>query len=153
MFLPPSRIVSHPKDQKHPELYPLISPPGRPLALGGGRILIPVFIRAPPTLAVYDVAHCLPLGGVGRDFPFPEDETRRHFLYLSASFKEYDYLSYIKKTNSGTDEKLSITFKPLTGKSNSLVKNSYEFISKLKDVGFKKTDTLARIAIIYSQTF
>ena len=29
-----------------------------------------------------DVNHSFPLGGVGRGFPFPEDETRRHFSYL-----------------------------------------------------------------------
>jgi hypothetical protein len=58
------------------DLYPLISPPRRPMALGRGRIHIPGFIQFPPTLAVYDV-HSLPLGGVGRDFPFFENETQR----------------------------------------------------------------------------
>ena len=53
------------------------------MALGRGRILVPGFTRSPPTLAVYDVAHSLPLGGVGRDFPFIEDETQGHFSYLS----------------------------------------------------------------------
>ena len=48
-----------------PDLYPLIRPPKRPLALGRGRILIPGFVRSPPTLAVQDVAHSLPRGGVG----------------------------------------------------------------------------------------
>ena len=51
------------------DLYPLIRPPKRRLALGRGRILIPGFIRSPPTLAVYDVAHSLPLGGAGRGSP------------------------------------------------------------------------------------
>ena len=46
-----------------------------PLALSRGTILIPGYIRPPPTLAVYDVAQSLPLGGAGRDFPFTEDET------------------------------------------------------------------------------
>ena len=41
---------------------------GRPLAFDRERILIPGFIRSPPTLAVYDVARALPLGGVGRGF-------------------------------------------------------------------------------------
>ena len=52
----------------------LIRPPKRPLALGRGRILIPGFIRSSPTLAVYNVAHYLPLGGAGKGFPFTEDE-------------------------------------------------------------------------------
>ena len=43
-----------------PDLYPLIRPP---LAFGRERILIPGFIRSPPTLAVYDIVHSLPLGG------------------------------------------------------------------------------------------
>jgi hypothetical protein len=77
---PPSRIVSHPKDKKFP--------PGRPLALCRGRILIPGFIRSPPTLAVYAVADSLPLGGAGRGFPFTEDETRRSFSYLSGTSRE-----------------------------------------------------------------
>jgi hypothetical protein len=42
-----------------PDLYPLIRPPKRSLALGTGRILISGFIRFPPTLAVNDVAHSL----------------------------------------------------------------------------------------------
>ena len=58
-----------------PDLYPLIRPPGRPLALGRGRILIPGFIRFPPMLFICYVAHSLPLGSVGRDFTFTEDET------------------------------------------------------------------------------
>jgi hypothetical protein len=33
-------------------------------------------------LAVYDVAHSLPLGGAGRDFPFTEDA----FLVLLQSY-------------------------------------------------------------------
>ena len=68
-----------------PDLYPLIRPPKRPFAHGRGRILIPGFVRSPPTLAVYD----LPQGGVGRGFPFTEDETRRHFSYLSGTFREH----------------------------------------------------------------
>ena len=62
-----------------PDLYPLVRPPRRPLSLDKGRILTPGFIRSPPTLAVYDAAHSFPLGGAGRDFPFSEDEIRRHF--------------------------------------------------------------------------
>ena len=60
------------KTRSFPDLYLLIRPPRRTLALGRGRILIPGFI---PTLAVYDDAHSLPLGGAGRGFPFTEDET------------------------------------------------------------------------------
>ena len=45
------------------------------MALGRGRILIPKFIRPPRTFTVYDVAHSLLLGGVGRGFHFTEDET------------------------------------------------------------------------------
>ena len=76
------RIISY------PDLYPLNRPPKRSLALGRGRILIPGFIWPPPMLAANDVAHCLPLGGVGRGFPFTEEETRRYFSYLSGTFKE-----------------------------------------------------------------
>ena len=71
-----------------PDVYPLIRPPRRPLTLDTGRILIPKFIRSCPMLAVYDLAHSLPLGGVGRDFPFIEDETRRQFSYFSFTFRE-----------------------------------------------------------------
>ena len=46
-------------------------------------MLITEFIQFPLTLVVYGVAHSLPRGGVGWDFPFNEDETRRHFSYLS----------------------------------------------------------------------
>jgi hypothetical protein len=42
-----------------PDIYPLIHPPKRPLALGRGRILILGFVQSPPTLFVYDVAHSL----------------------------------------------------------------------------------------------
>ena len=70
------------------DFYPLIRPPKRPLALGRGSILIPGFVRSPPTLAVYYVFHSLPRGGVGRVFLFTEDETRRHFSYLSGTFRE-----------------------------------------------------------------
>ena len=34
-------------------------------------------------LAVYGSARSLPFGVVDRDFPFIEDETRRHFSYFS----------------------------------------------------------------------
>ena len=47
------------------ELYPLIRPPGI-----WERNLIPGLIRSPLTLIVYEAAHCLPLGGVDRNFPF-----------------------------------------------------------------------------------
>jgi hypothetical protein len=63
-------------------LYPLIRPLGRLLALGIRGILIPGFVRSLPTLAVHNVADSLPLGGVGRGFPFTEDETQRYFSYL-----------------------------------------------------------------------
>ena len=45
-----------------------------------------------PMLTVYDIAHSLPLGGAGRDFPFTEDEIRRYFSYLSCTFREYSFL-------------------------------------------------------------
>ena len=51
------------------DLYPLIRPARRSLVLGRGRFLIPGFIRSHSTLAVYDVAHSLPLGGVDGVFP------------------------------------------------------------------------------------
>ena len=65
-----------------------ICPLRKALVLGRGRILIQGFILSPTTLAVYDVAHSLLLGGVGRGFPFTEDETRRHFSYLSGTFRD-----------------------------------------------------------------
>jgi hypothetical protein len=58
------------------------------LTLGRRRIFIPGFLRFPPTLAVYDVAHSLPLGGVIRGFSFTEDEIGKHFLYISGTFRE-----------------------------------------------------------------
>ena len=76
------RIISY------PDLYPLNRPPKRSLALGRGRILIPGFICPPPKFAANDVAHCLPLGGVGRGFPFTEEEARSHFSYFSGTFRE-----------------------------------------------------------------
>jgi hypothetical protein len=33
-------------------------------------------------------AHTLPLGDAGRGFPFTEDETRRHYSYLSGTSME-----------------------------------------------------------------
>ena len=79
-----------------PDLYLLIHPLKRPLVLGRGKILIPEFVQSPPTLAVYDTGHSLPQGGVGRGFPFTEDETRRHFSYLSGTSLEVNkYLSYL----------------------------------------------------------
>ena len=58
------------------------------MAFGRERFLIPGFIRSPPTLDIYDVAHCLPLGGAGKGFPFTVDKTRRHFSYLSGTFRK-----------------------------------------------------------------
>ena len=52
---------------------------------------MPEFIRSPPMLAVYDVAHSHLLGGVGRGFLFAENETPRHFSYLSGTFKYFGY--------------------------------------------------------------
>ena len=49
------------------------------------------FIQSPPTLAVYDVAHSLPLGGAGGGFPFIDDETRRHFSYVSGIRSDKSY--------------------------------------------------------------
>ena len=48
---------------------PLIRPLRRPLALGRRKILFPGFIRCPPNISVYNVAHSIPLGGAGRGFP------------------------------------------------------------------------------------
>ena len=73
----PSRKFSRPKDKKLP--CPLSAHLSSENALGRGRTLILGFIRTPPTVALYSVAHFFPLGGVDKDFPFPEDETRRHF--------------------------------------------------------------------------
>ena len=44
--------------------------------------------RSPPTLAVYEVAQSLSLGGERRGILFTEDETRRHFSYLSGIFRQ-----------------------------------------------------------------
>ena len=73
------------RTKSSPDLYPLIRPLGRPLAFGIGRIFIVGFIRSPPTLAVYDVAHSLPQGDVGRGFHYTEDKTRRHLSLLSGA--------------------------------------------------------------------
>ena len=70
---PPSRIVSHPRTRSFRDLYLLIHPPRRPFAIFRGRILPPGFIRSPPTLAVNDVSHFLPLGGTSRGVSFTED--------------------------------------------------------------------------------
>jgi hypothetical protein len=75
-------VVHLPKDKKLPCPYLPTHSLGRPLALARGRILILGFIWSLPKLAVYDVAHSLPLGDVGRGFSFTEDETRRNFSYL-----------------------------------------------------------------------
>ena len=64
------------KTRSFPDLYPLIRPPRRPLALGTGRIFIQGSVRSPPKLAVYDIAYCLPLEGAGRKFPFIEGEAQ-----------------------------------------------------------------------------
>jgi hypothetical protein len=64
-----SWIVSHSKDKKFLYLYPIIGPPRRSLVLGRGRFLIREHIQYPPTLAVYCVAHSLPLVGVIEIFP------------------------------------------------------------------------------------
>ena len=58
------------------------------MEIGRGRIPILGFIRSPPMLVVYNVAYSLPLEGVDRDFAFTEDETQRHFSYLSGTFKK-----------------------------------------------------------------
>ena len=86
MAHPSSMIVSHSKDKKLPYLYLLIWPLRRPLELGRRRTFIPGFIWSPPRLADYNLSH--PLGGVDRDFPFNEDETRKHFSYLSGTSRK-----------------------------------------------------------------
>ena len=80
-----------------PDLYPLISTLRRPMELDTGRIFIPGCIRFPLTLAMYWIAHSLPLGSVVRDFLFAEDETKRHFLYLSGSFRKHIYEDETKR--------------------------------------------------------
>ena len=92
MVHPPSRIISHPKGKKFPWPLPAYSSSEKALALGVGRILIPRFIQSPPNLAVYWVAHFLPLGGVDRDFPFIESEDWRHFSYISGTFRELYFI-------------------------------------------------------------
>ena len=83
---PPSRIVFHPKDKKLPCTLPALR---RTLALGRGRILIPGFIRSLPTSAACDVSHCLLLGDVDMNFPFTEDEIRRHFSFYLTHYYLY----------------------------------------------------------------
>ena len=53
-----------------PDLYLLIRPTRRPLAITKWIIFIPGFIRSPPTLAINDIVHSLLLEGVGKDFPY-----------------------------------------------------------------------------------
>ena len=72
-----------------PDLYLLIHPPRRLLALKRERIIIPGYIGFPPSLAVYDFAYSLPLWRASRNFPFTEEETRRHFSYFSGTFIEF----------------------------------------------------------------
>ena len=79
----------------------------RSLALVRGRILISGFARSPLTLAVYDVVHSLPIGGVGRGFPFAEDEIRRHFSYVSCTIRERDLYRKCKLCRHGN---LSLTY-------------------------------------------
>ena len=86
---PPSRILCNPKYKKCPDLYLLIRPLRRPLTLVRERILITVFTRSSPKLAICDVVHSLPLGGVDGDFSFTEYETWRHFSYLPGTFREF----------------------------------------------------------------
>ena len=60
------------------------------MPLATGKIFIPGFVRSPPTLAVYDVAHSLPLGGADRGFPFTEDE-KAFLIPLSYSYFYFLY--------------------------------------------------------------
>ena len=76
------------RTRSFPDLYPLVRSSRRPFVFGRGRILVLEFMRSPATLAIYGIAHSIPLGGVDRDFPFTEDETQRNFLYLSCTFRE-----------------------------------------------------------------
>ena len=67
----------------------LICPPRKPLTLGREKTLTRCsfcpFLRS---LAIYVIVHSIPLEDADRDFPFNEDETRRHFSYLSGTFTE-----------------------------------------------------------------
>ena len=49
-------------------------------------------------LAIYDIAHSLPLGDVDKYFAFTDDETQRHFSYFSGTFREYHYVIQIQKS-------------------------------------------------------
>ena len=71
-----------------PVFYPFIRPPRRPLSLSKGKILISGFILSPPILALYNVAHILPLGDSYIDITFTEDQTQRHFSHLFGTFTE-----------------------------------------------------------------
>ena len=64
-------------------------PPRRPLHYFRGWIFILGFIRSPPRLVVYDVAHSLPLGLVNRDFLFTEDENWRHSSCIPAIWEPW----------------------------------------------------------------
>ena len=75
-----SKIVSPPKDKKLP--WTLSAHPPWEKTFGRGWILIPGFIRSPPTLAIYKLAQSLPLGCVDRHFPFTKDEVRRHCICI-----------------------------------------------------------------------
>ena len=58
------------------------------MTLGRGRDLVPEFIRSLLTLVVYNVVLSLPLGGVGKDFPFSEDEDRVYSSELPSTLRE-----------------------------------------------------------------
>ena len=73
---PPSRIVSHLKEKKFPDLYSLIRPPGRQLTLVSGGNHIPGFIQSHPTLCRQGF------------IPFIEDENQMHFSNPSGTFRE-----------------------------------------------------------------
>ena len=95
MVHPPSRIVYHPEYKKLNRPLPAHPLSKRPLVFVERRILIPGFIRSTPTLAVYDVPPTLPLGSIGRGYPFAENETRRHFSYFSVKeFKMYNKIIF-----------------------------------------------------------
>ena len=81
------------RTRNQPDLFLLIRPPRRPLLLDIGRILIPGFIRSPPTLVI---ENSLPEVGVDRDFLFIEEETRRHFSHLSRECILYTTAKIIK---------------------------------------------------------
>ena len=56
--------------------------------LGRGRILIPRFIRSPPTLAILPTFFLWKVQ-IGNFLHFTEDQTQKHFSYLSGTIRQH----------------------------------------------------------------